>query len=59
MPKIQENDKLIVFSIGNGDVHYADVAVPFATYNDLSQDELNEWHEDIAKTHPIQVESKI
>jgi len=49
MPKIEENDKLIVL----------DVAVPFATYNDLSQDELNEWLEGIAKTHPLQVESKI
>lgn len=54
MPEIKEEDKMIVFSIGdsNKEQHYADIAIPFATYNELSEDELNKWLNNIARYCP-------
>ena len=58
MPNIDKENKTIVFSIGdsNRQTHYADVAIPFDTYNELEEDELFNRERkaflNLAKTQP-------
>tara|TARA_B100001109_G_scaffold159030_1_gene129445 strand:+ start:1403 stop:1624 length:222 start_codon:yes stop_codon:yes gene_type:complete len=54
MPEIKEEDKMIVFSIGDSTKkeHYADVAIPFATFEELSEEELHKWLNSIARSCP-------
>ena len=57
MPLINKENKTIVFSIGdsNRQTHYADVAIPFDTYNELEEDELASWLNAIAINCPIEI----